>query len=155
MSAAVAGAVEVGGRDGAALRRRLTGAGALDPARSLVRTGLVQPLRDRVERSIGDGEGDNEAITRSVRAVYREWKTQHIDDQLDDVFRFAFGGGIAASVEAGTPVRWRVDPTHPACADCEDNSLAGAVAAGELFPTGHASAPSHAGCRCLTLPAPQ
>ena len=53
--------------------------------------------------------------------------------------------------------RWRGRsiPSEAACADCEDNSLAGAIPAGEPFPTGHTSAPAHPGCRCLTLPAHQ
>ena len=120
-----------------------------------MRSDLVEPLRDRLERSIVDGGGDNEEITRRVRSVYREWKTQHIDDQLDDVFRFAFGGGIAVTAEPGAPMVWTIDPSEPACADCEDNSLAGPVVAGESYPTGHPAAPAHPGCRCLTLPARQ
>jgi hypothetical protein len=87
--------------------------------------------------------------------VYREWKTQHIDGQLDDAFRFAFGGGLATAIKPGTPIVWSIDPFEPTCPDCEDNSLAGAVEAGEAFPTGHVAAPAHAGCRCLTLPAGQ
>ena len=54
--------------------------------------------------------GDNEDITKRVRAVYREWKTQHIDDQLDDVFRFAHGGGLGGVVEPGTRMVWTIDP---------------------------------------------
>jgi hypothetical protein len=50
---------------------------------------------------------------------------------------------------------WTIDPSEAACADCEDNSLAGAIPAGEPFPTGHTSAPAHPGCRCLTLAAHQ
>ena len=154
-AAAAAGAAELGARDTASLRRTLGKAGALDGARGLVRDALVGPLRDRLQRSIADGGGDNEEITRRARAVYREWKTQHIDDLLDDVFRFAFGGGIAVTAEPGSPMIWTLDPSEQACADCEDNSLAGAVAAGESFPTGHLSAPAHPGCRCLTVPARQ
>jgi DivIVA domain-containing protein len=154
-AAAAAGAGELGAKDTKTLRRTLDKAGALESARTLVRTDLVTPLRDRLERSIADGSGDNEDITRRVRAVYREWKTQHIDDQLDDVFRYAFGGGLAVTVEPGTALAWTIDPSQAACADCEDNSLAGAVASGESFPTGHTSAPAHPGCRCLTLPSHQ
>ena len=150
-----AGATELGANDTPTLRRTLAKAGALDAARSVVRTDLVAPLRDRLERSVIEGGGDNDDITRRVRSVYREWKTQHIDDQLDDVFRFAFGGGIAVTVEPGTPMRWTIDPSEPACADCEDNSLAGPVAAGDAYPTGHTMAPAHPGCRCLTVPARQ
>jgi hypothetical protein len=153
-ASAAAGAAELGAHDTPTLRRTLAKAGALDAARSVVRTDLVTPLRDRLERSVIDG-GDNDDITRRVRSVYREWKTQHIDDQLDDVFRFAFGGGVAVTVEPGTPMRWTIDPSEPACADCEDNSLAGPVAAGEAYPTGHTMAPAHPGCRCLTVPARQ
>jgi hypothetical protein len=154
-ASAAAGAAELGATDTTTLRRTLAKAGALDAARSMVRTELVAPLRDRLERSVIDGGGDNDDVTRRVRSVYREWKTQHIDDQLDDVFRFAFGGGIAVTADPGTPMRWTIDPSEPACADCEDNSLAGPVAAGEAYPTGHTMAPAHPGCRCLTLPARQ
>lgn len=154
-AAAAAGAAELGARDTATLRRSLDKAGGLETARALVRSDLVGPLRDRLARSIADGAGDNDDITRRARAVYREWKTQHIDNQLDDVFRFAFGGGVAVTAEPGMPMVWTLDPSEQACADCEDNSLAGPVAAGESFPTGHTAAPAHPGCRCLTLPARQ
>ena len=85
--------------------------------------------------------------------MYREWKTQHIDDQLDDVFLAAYGRGAYAAIERGTPVRWVTDPGHAACADCNDNTLADAVAAGDVFPTGHECAPAHLGCRCLLVAA--
>ena len=112
----------------------------------------MAPLRERLERCVADGDGDNADIGKRVRAVYREWKTQHIDEQLDDVVRTAHGRGGLAAVEAGTPMVWVCDPSHQSCSDCDDNTLAGAVAAGDPFPTGHASAPAHVGCRCLLLP---
>jgi DivIVA domain-containing protein len=151
--AATAGAVELGAGDTRTLRNRLGKAGALDDATALMRTALIGPLRERLARSIADGAGDNEAIAKRVRAVYREWKTQHIDGQLDDVFRYAHGGGIAVTAEPGAPMVWTIDPSEPACPDCEDNSLSGALPAGEPFPTGHAAAPAHPGCRCIVLPA--
>jgi hypothetical protein len=123
--------------------------GDVTAARELLASGLIRPLRDRLERSIIDGSGDNDEVVRRVRAVYREWKTQHIDDQLDDVFRLAHGAGVLASVAAGTPLCWKVDPAGPACPDAEDNALAGVVPAGDAYPTGHVLAPAHAGCRCL------
>jgi DivIVA domain-containing protein len=154
-AAAAAGAAEFGAKDTKTLRRTLDKAGALDNTRTLVRSDLVSPLRVRLERAVTDGGGDNEETTKRVRAVYREWKTQHIDDQLDDVFRYAFGGGLSVTAEPGQSMVWTIDPSEPACADCEDNSLAGTIPAGEAFPTGHTSAPAHSGCRCLTLPAHQ
>lgn len=114
---------------------------------------LVGPLRDRLERCISEGDGDNGAITQKVRAVYREWKTQHIDETLDDVMRTAHGRGLFAATEPGTPTLWTTDQRFTACPDCDDNALEGAVAAGDPFPTGHTFAPAHPGCRCMLLPA--
>jgi hypothetical protein len=127
--------------------------GVLDPVRELIADGLVRPLRARLERSVADGAGENDQVVRGVRAVYREWKTTHIDDQLDDVLRLAHGVGAAAVLADGTPMCWRVDPDGPACPDAEDNALAGVVPAGEPYPTGHRLAPAHPGCRCLIAPA--
>jgi hypothetical protein len=114
---------------------------------------LIAPLRDRLERCIAEGDGDNQAITKKVRAAYREWKTQHIDEQLDDVFRAAHGRGVLASVDVDVPLVWTPDPSHDVCPDCDDNRLAGAIAAGQSFPTGHVCTPAHPGCRCLLVPA--
>ena len=124
----------------------------LGPVRELIADGLVQPLRSRLERAVADGGGENDQVVKKVRAVYREWKTTHIDDQLDDVLRLAHGVGAAAALTPGTPMCWSVDPAGPACPDAEDNALAGAVAAGEPYPTGHRLAPAHPGCRCLIVP---
>jgi DivIVA domain-containing protein len=114
---------------------------------------LIVPLRERLERCVVDGDGDNAAITKRVRAVYREWKTQHIDEQLDDVIRASYGHGAFTALEPGVTVEWTVDPSQVACADCDDNTLGGVVVAGDAFPTGHRFPPAHPGCRCLLLPA--
>jgi DivIVA domain-containing protein len=114
---------------------------------------LVLPLRDRLARCIADGEGDNAVVTKKVRAVYREWKTQRIDETLDDVMRCAHGRGVLAGFDPDTPIVWEVDQRFPACPDCEDNALAGAVAAGAQFPTGDSFAPAHQGCCCLLVAA--
>ena len=90
-----------------------------------------------------------------VRSVYREWKTQRIDEYFDDIARTAFGRGALAVLKPGTKVCWAVDPNGPACADAEDNSLAGEVEAGQPFPTEHVCAPAHEGCRCMLVRAPR
>ncbi len=128
------------------------GRGAVGQASEMIARWLVEPLRDRLERSVADGDGDNPAITKKVRAVYREWKTQHIDEQLDDVVRAAHGRGLLAALGPDAPVEWRPDPGRQACPDCDDNRLAGAVAAGQEFPTGHTGTPAHPGCRCMLVP---
>ncbi|HSM67133.1 MAG TPA: hypothetical protein VK860_12565, partial [Ilumatobacteraceae bacterium] len=132
--------------------RKADATAAATAAAEVLAEWLVVPLRERLERCVVDGDGDNPEISKRVRAVYREWKTQHIDEQLDDVVRAAHGRGVLGAVDAGTPVVWACDATHPSCADCDDNTLAGEVAAGEAFPTGHTFAPAHIGCRCLLVP---
>ena len=54
----------------------------------------------------------------------------------------------------GAQVRWLPTNGQAACPDCDDNSLAGLLAAGTEFPTGHAHPPAHPGCRCLVTPTP-
>jgi DivIVA domain-containing protein len=124
---------------------------ATSDAEAVLDEWLIVPLRERLERCVLDGDGDNAGITKRVRAVYREWKTQHIDEQLDDVIRSAHGRGAFAAFESGAPVVWTADPSHAVCADCDDNTLAGPTPAGEAFPTGHLFPPAHLGCRCLLL----
>jgi DivIVA domain-containing protein len=130
-------------------------AGATKAAIEAMTANIVAPLRERLERAVADGAGDNEELANAVRGLYREWKTQRIDEHLDDVVRAAFGRGALAAVVPGTRVCWMVDPNGPACPDAEDNALAGEVAAGQQFPTGHTCAPAHEGCRCMLALAPR
>jgi DivIVA domain-containing protein len=130
-------------------------AGATKAAIEALTATIVAPLRERLERAVADGAGDNEELANAVRGLYREWKTQRIDEHLDDVVRSAFGRGALAAVVPGTRVCWMVDPNGPACPDAEDNALAGEVAAGQQFPTGHTCAPAHEGCRCMLALAPR
>ncbi|MGI9646356.1 MAG: hypothetical protein ACR2O6_13705, partial [Ilumatobacteraceae bacterium] len=150
-AAAAAGAASVATGRAAKLRKAAV-AEATASAMDVLEQWLVAPLRDRLERCVSEGGGDNEVITKKVRAAYREWKTKHIDEQLDDVLLCAHGRGVLAALPEGSEVAWVTDERHGACADCHDNSLAGAVAAGDEFPTGHTFAPAHPGCRCLLLP---
>jgi len=108
-----------------------------------------------MDRLVINADGDNGELAEAVRALYREWKTQRIDEHLDDVARLAFGRGALVVLTPGTPVCWSVDPNGPACPDAEDNALAGVIGAGEVFPTDHTCAPAHEGCRCMLQPAPR
>ncbi|MET0145408.1 MAG: DivIVA domain-containing protein [Ilumatobacteraceae bacterium] len=123
--------------------------GPLDPVRAQLVTELVAPLRERLARAVADGDGDNEVVAKRARGVYREWKTQRIDEQLDDVFRTAYCHGALAAAPTGSHVAWIVDPDGPPSPDCEDNALAGAVVIGDAFPSGHVTPPMDPGCRCL------
>jgi hypothetical protein len=148
-AAAIAGAASMGEGDRKHHSRAVAKGSTLAPAVEALGSSLIRPLRDRLERVVTDAEGDPDELTMTVRAVYREWKTQRIDEHLDDVARMAFGRGALSAVAPGTPVCWMVDPNGPDCPDAEDNALAGAVPAGEAFPTDHVCAPAHEGCRCM------
>lgn len=152
--AALAGAASVDQREAAAHERDIVKAKALRPAIDALTRSLVSPLRERLERAIEQAGGDNGEVASSVRAIYREWKTQRIDEHLDDVVLMAFGHGALVALTPGTPVCWAVDPNGPPCPDADDNALAGAVPAGQPFPTDHLCAPAHEGCRCMLVRAP-
>lgn len=154
-AAALAGAASVDSGTKAAHRKDIARTNALRPAVDALAATVVVPLRDRIARAVDDADGDNEAIADIVRSVYREWKTQRIDEHLDDVVHTAFGRGAFAALAPGTPVCWLVDPHGPACPDAEDNALAGTVPTGSQFPTDHVCAPAHPGCRCVLALADQ
>ena len=149
-------AIQLGGatsRTGAAKLRKGLVTESVSVANGAVEQWLVVPLRDRLARCIAEGAGDNAVVTKKVRAVYREWKTRHIDESLDDVLRRAHGRGVLAGFAPDTPIVWEADPRFVACPDCEDNVLAGAITVGDEFPTGDMFAPAHQGCRCLLVAA--
>jgi hypothetical protein len=152
--AALAGAASVDRGDKGDHLHEINRSRALQPAIDGLAATVVMPLRARMERVVADTDGDNDEMAVAVRAVYREWKTQRIDEHLDDVARLAFGRGALVVLTPGTPVCWTVDPNGPACPDAEDNALAGAVGAGDAFPTDHLCAPAHEGCRCMLQRAP-
>jgi hypothetical protein len=154
-ASALAGAASIDSRSESTHLKAVTKAAAVKPAVEALGSTVVQPLRDRVERAVVDTTGDPDDLVSAIRAIYREWKTQRIDEHLDDVALAAFGHGQLAAVKPGMPLCWSVDPHGPACPDAEDNALAGMVAAGEEFPTSHRCAPAHEGCRCMLQPAPR
>ena len=152
-SAAVAGARSMQTSDSKATDRELGDMvkSQLKAVDEIVVTSIVEPLRERLSRSISQS-ADNAELSKLVRALFREWKSQFIDEQIDDLAYAAYGRGALAALTPGTKVCWKYDPAGPACPDAEDNSLAGAIDAGEAFPTGHTHAPAHSGCRCVIVP---
>ena len=110
---------------------------------------LTAPLRERIDRSFAASDGNLDDVADRVRAVYREWKGQRLSETSRHFLAAAFARGAFDAVEPGGRVQWALDPAVPPCPDCDDNVLAGAIAKGEEFPTGHGCAPAHPGCRCL------
>jgi len=151
LDAALAGAASMGA-ERSDVRRDFVRKDVTRAAVDVLAAELVRPLRDRLARAVVDADGDNGELANLVRTVYREWKNQRIDEQLDDIVQMAFGRGALAAATSGSEIRWIVDPNGPACPDAEDNALAGVIRAGEPFPTEHQCAPAHRGCRCMIAP---
>ncbi len=142
IDAAAAGAMVSGGSAGS----------IADLADELARS-LTAPLRDRVDRSFAASDGNLDEVAERVRALYREWKGQRLTDSSRHGTAAAYARGVYDGLDADADLRWRLDPQGGPCPDCDDNVLAGTVAKGAEFPTGHQCAPAHPGCRCLVLPA--
>ena len=120
---------------------------------SLVAAASSTPLRERLEPGCRPtGDGDNDAVTKRVRGVYREWKTQRIDERLDDLFRLAYVPRSRGGVAAGRP--WcsgsstRTDRRRPTA---RTTRWPARRRSATTFPSGHQWPPTHPGCRCLLV----
>jgi hypothetical protein len=119
--------------------------------RRIVGASLVAPLRAQLDRVFADTTSDEERIDR-VRSAYREAKSQRADLVAHELALAGFNAGVIAAAPDGTSVRWVTDDVRGCSPDCQDNSLAGPIPAGKLFPTGSAHPPAHQHCRCLVIP---
>lgn len=115
---------------------------------------LVDPLRERVLRAMLDAAGseDPTVVGETLRAVYRQWKVQRIEECARHHIVAAFTLGTFAAMPADAVLQWLVDDNGP-CPDCDDNALAGPTPKGQAFPTGQLYPPAHRGCRCMLVPA--
>ena len=114
---------------------------------------LVEGLRDRIERCFAEAAGDEEELAERLRACYREWKGQRVDELASRYAVAACNRGLLDSLAEGTLVHWVVDDGDTPSPDCDDNALAGGVHKGDKFPTGHIAPPISTTCRCIVLPA--
>ena len=112
---------------------------------------IVIPLRERIESAMSEAAGDRDDLSRLIRATYREWKGSRVDDVVDFAVRSACNRGMLDGLGRGTKIRWVVAEGDDPSPDCEDNALAGAVASGKPFPTGHIVPPLHPGCHCAVM----
>jgi hypothetical protein len=120
-------------------------------ARRIIDASLVAPLRAQLERAFADTITDDERIDR-VRSAYREAKSQRADLVARELSIAGFNAGVIAAAPAGMAVRWVTDAIRGCSPDCQDNSLAGPIPAGQSFPTGSPYPPAHQRCRCLVIP---
>ena len=152
IEAAMAGAQSLSKSLKADLRKKISNTSVMQVMSKKLADAIVLPLRTRIQKCVEKSAGDTSEMSNLIRTVYREWKMQQIDKLVSDIARLAYSRGAYLVLDAGTKVCWMVDPNGPACSDAEDNSLAGAIALGENFPTGHEHPVVHSGCRCLVVP---
>jgi DivIVA domain-containing protein len=117
---------------------------------------VASAIRARVERVVVDAareDLDLAGVSERISAVYREWRTQRIEQLATHHLVAAWSRGTFVATPEGTPMRWIVDDDGP-CPDCDDNALAGFVPRGQPFPTGQLHPPAHPGCRCTIVTAP-
>ena len=113
---------------------------------------LIGPLRDRIENCFREAAGDDEELAERLRACYREWKGQRVDEASTRVALAACNRGLLDRLAPGTLVHWIVDDGENPSPDCDDNALAGDLPKGDPFPTGHVTPPISPHCRCLVAP---
>ncbi|MGI8809918.1 MAG: DivIVA domain-containing protein [Acidimicrobiales bacterium] len=114
---------------------------------------LVEPLRERLSRALAGGaDADDPAVVaESLRATYRQWKVQQVEECARHHVATAFSLGAFAATPDVATLQWLVDDDGH-CPDCDDNALAGPTIKGQPFPTGQLHPPAHPGCRCLLVP---
>lgn len=155
VEAAMSGAQSLSKSLKADLRKKVSNTSVMQVMSKKLADDIVYPLRERIQKCVEKSAGDTSEMSSLIRTVYREWKMQQIDKLVGDISRLAYSRGAYLVLETGTKVCWMVDPNGPPCSDAEDNSLAGQVACGEKFPTGHEHPVIHSGCKCLVVPAPR
>lgn len=113
---------------------------------------LVLPLRRKIEEILGEDSAAEDQTTVSViGSIYRDMRSNRLEALISQYVNTVFCATILKESGYESFV-WATDPGDTPCADCLDNSLAGATAAGEQFPTGHYHPAIHSGCRCLLVP---
>jgi len=114
---------------------------------------VSDPLRRRLQQAFAESAGEEQQVLiDALGAVYREWKTQRIEQLAGDHVTGAFARGVFAAVPDGTRLRWLAEDVGGPCPDCDDNVLAGGLIKGEEYPTGQTYPPAHPGCRCVLVP---
>jgi hypothetical protein len=152
MTVAMAGAKSLSPSLKADLRKRVTNTAVMQVMSKNIDETIVRPLRERIQRGVEQSNGDRDEMASLLRSVFREWKMQRVEQFVADIAVLAYSRGAYLTLDQGTKMCWMVDPNGPSCADAEDNSLAGATALGDNYPTGHQHPTAHAGCRCLLAP---
>jgi hypothetical protein len=119
--------------------------GALSDCAADLAVTIVLALRKRILTE-GAGDGPDRA-----NAAYKEWRGARVERLCTDAARRAFEIGVIAASQ-GRQVRFFVAPNDAPCDACAMDAASGERLAGELFPSGSAYPPLHAGCACAVIP---
>ena len=152
---AIAAELTGGRRGGGDVRlrrgRRSTAADALGPVRERLAADLVAPLRERLERASPRATATTRRSPSERGACTASGRRSASTSSSTTCSASPTAAVPSAAFAPGPQVTWQVDPDGPPSPDCEDNALAGAVTAGDTFPSGHVAPPMHPGCRCLLV----
>ncbi|MDE3007562.1 MAG: DivIVA domain-containing protein [Acidobacteriota bacterium] len=118
---------------------------AIDECATDLAVTVVLALRKRI---LSDGNGDG---PERANAAYREWRGARVERLCTDFARRAFHLGVI-SASNGSNVRFFVAPSDAPCDACALDAASGERPAGQLFPSGSAYPPLHAGCACTVAP---
>jgi hypothetical protein len=111
---------------------------------------ILHALHARLVPAFSEEKDQEVDVVETVGTVFRDWKAARVESLALDYAIDAFGtGAIAFARPKKMALVWNFDDGGAECPDCDDNGVAGAVVAGESFPTGHAHPPVHPGCRCF------
>ncbi len=113
---------------------------------------VVLPLRRRIGEALSvDVTAEDQSTAGALGAIYRDVRSNRLEPLISQYANTVFCATVM--LESGyESFVWATDPQEVPCADCLDNSLAGATMGGEQFPTGHYHPGIHSGCRCLLVP---
>jgi DivIVA domain-containing protein len=115
---------------------------------------IASSIAGRLAQGFRGGDGDAGSLQQVAGAAYHDWRAERIEETAGDYVTRVFAlGTLEVERTAGARASWVVGDGTSRCSDCDDNELAGLVAAGAAFPTGQAHPPAHGGCRCLLVPA--
>jgi cell division septum initiation protein DivIVA len=118
---------------------------ALDDCAADLAVTIVLALRKRI---LTDGSGDG---PDRANAAYKEWRGARVERLCTDAARRAFEIGVDGRLQ-GRHVRFFVAPNDAPCDACAMDAASGERLAGQIFPSGSAFPPLHAGVRCAVLP---
>lgn len=127
--------------------------GVVEGVAHIIVSDLLRQLHERVRAALERHVDDRDAIIGEVRSTFKQARSETLTKVVTDVAHFAYARGVFTACDTAGKVCWVVDANGPACADAQDNALAGAIRHGEAFPTGQLHPLAHDGCRCLVIPA--